>query len=141
MAEVKAKRIRRKKPLTYEEVVSKYCKTYGPLIGKGMYKVHATGGTFKGAAVGTSPAYGYCVQAAEVKIDEETGEIEVQSFYDIHDCGQPINPTLIKGQVHGALYMGMAESIWEEVKFDPKNRRLLESLPGRVLVAHGAGYA
>lgn len=107
-------------PLTYEEVVSQYCKLYGPLIGKGMYKVYATGGTFKGAAVGTSPAYSFCVQAAEVQVDEETGEIEVLAFYDVHDCGQPINPMLVKGQVHGALYMGMAETYWEEVHFDPK---------------------
>lgn len=121
------------KPITFEEVVSKFCQLRGPLIGKGMYKVHHTGGSFKGAAVGTSPAYSYCVQAAEVEIDEETGEVEVKEFWDVHDCGQVINPTLMKGQVHGALYMGVGETIWEQVHFDAKGKVMNPNLGGYIM--------
>ena len=119
--------------ITFEEAVSKFCKLRGPLIGKGMYKVHHTGGSFKGAAVGTSPAYSFCVQAAEVEIDEETGEIEVKAFWDVHDCGQVINPLLMKGQVHGALYMGLGETIWEQVHFDDKGKIMNPNLGGYVM--------
>ena len=33
-----------------------------------------------------------------------------------------INPALLHAQVHGALYMGMGESIWEEVRFDANGK-------------------
>ncbi len=116
------------KPLTFEEVARKFFVLRGPLVGKGFYTPPKLGGNFKGAAVGTSPAYSFNVQAAEVEIDEETGEIKVIEAWDIHDCGQVINPLLMKGQVHGAIYMGMGETVWEEVKFDDKGRILNPNL-------------
>ena len=106
--------------LTFEEVARTYFVKYGQLIGQGSYKPPKMGGTFKGAAVGTSPAYSAATQVAEVEIDEETGEIKVIEAWDVHDCGMVINPALLHGQVHGAFYMGMGESIWEEVLFDEK---------------------
>ncbi|NLL20763.1 MAG: 4-hydroxybenzoyl-CoA reductase subunit alpha [Firmicutes bacterium] len=106
--------------LTFEEVARTYFVKYGQLIGQGSYKPPKLGGTFKGAAVGTSPAYSAATQVAEVEIDEETGEIKVIEAWDVHDCGMVINPALLHGQVHGAFYMGMGESIWEEVLFDEK---------------------
>jgi 4-hydroxybenzoyl-CoA reductase subunit alpha len=80
------------------------------------------GGKFKGAAVGTSPAYSFAAQISQVDIDEETGEIQVNDVWDVHDCGMVINPALLHAQVHGALYMGMGEAIWEQVLFDKKGR-------------------
>lgn len=106
--------------LTFEEVARTYFVKNGPLIGRGSYKPPKLGGTFKGAAVGTSPAYSAATQIAEVEIDEETGEITVLEAWDVHDCGFVINPSLLHAQVHGAFYMGMGESIWEEVLFDEK---------------------
>ncbi|KJS83005.1 MAG: hypothetical protein JL57_23450 [Desulfosporosinus sp. BICA1-9] len=78
--------------------------------------------------MGTSPAYSYCAQISEVQIDEETGEIDVREVWDVHDCGKVINPMLLHGQVHGALYMGMGESIWEQVLFDDQGRILNPNL-------------
>lgn len=104
--------------LTFAEVARTYFVKNGALIGRGSYTPPKLGGTFKGAAVGTSPAYSAATQIAEVEIDEETGEITVHEAWDVHDCGYVINPALLHGQVHGAFYMGMGESIWEEVLFD-----------------------
>jgi CO/xanthine dehydrogenase Mo-binding subunit len=112
------------KALTFEEVARKYFVLKGPLLGKGVYTPPKLGGTFKGAPVGTSPAYSFGAQVGEVQIDEETGQIEVLGVWDAHDCGKVINPRLLHGQVHGALFMGMGESCWEEVRFDDKGRIL-----------------
>jgi 4-hydroxybenzoyl-CoA reductase alpha subunit len=112
------------KTLTFEEVARKYFVLKGPLLGKGVYTPPKLGGTFKGAPVGTSPAYSFGAQVGEVQIDEETGQIEVLGVWDAHDCGKVINPRLLHGQVHGALFMGMGESCWEEVRFDDKGRIL-----------------
>jgi 4-hydroxybenzoyl-CoA reductase subunit alpha len=124
------------KTLSYQEVARKHFVLRGPLLGKGSYTPPKLGGTFKGAAVGTSPAYSFGAQVGEVQIDEETGEISVLGIWDVHDCGKVINPRLLHGQVHGALFMGMGESVWEEVLFDDKGRILNPELANyRVLSA------
>lgn len=94
----------------------------GPLIGSGTYKVPKLGGKFKGAIVGTSPAYSFAAQVSQVEIDEETGEVKIVECWDVHDCGKVINPALLHAQVHGAFYMGMGEAVWEEVLFDSKGK-------------------
>ncbi len=110
------------KTLTFEEAARRHFVVKGPLLGKGAYTPPKLGGKFKGAAVGTSPAYSFGAQVGEVEIDKETGEITVIGIWDVHDCGKVINPRLLHGQVHGALSMGVGESVWEEVLFDDKGR-------------------
>lgn len=110
------------KELTFEEAARKHFVLRGPLVGKGSYTPPKLGGKFKGAAVGTSPAYSFGVQIGEVEIDEETGEVTVHDVWDVHDCGKVINPRLLHGQVHGALAMGMGETVWEQVVFDENGR-------------------
>ncbi len=119
--------------LTFEEVARKLFVLRGPLISKGVYTPPRLGGTFKGAPVGTSPAYSFCVQAAEVQVDEETGVIDIIQCWDCHDVGQVINPTLLHGQVHGALFMGLGETIWEQVQFDQNGKIINGNLGGYML--------
>jgi len=107
---------------TFEEVARRFFVQKGPLVGQGSYTPPKLGGTFKGAAVGTSPAYSFAAQISEVQVDDETGEVTVKEVWDVHDCGMVINPSLLHAQVHGALYMGMGEAIWEEVKFDSEGK-------------------
>ena len=111
-------------PLTFEEVARRFFVLRGPLVGRGVYAPPRLGGTFKGSPVGTSPAYSFCAQVSEVQIDEETGEIDVLEVWDVHDCGMVINPQLLHGQVHGAMFMGLGESIWEQVLFDQNGKIL-----------------
>ncbi|MCL6479084.1 MAG: 4-hydroxybenzoyl-CoA reductase subunit alpha, partial [Peptococcaceae bacterium] len=113
---------------TFAEVARTFFVKKGPLVGRGVYTPPKLGGTFKGAAVGTSPAYSFAAQISEVEIDEETGEINVKEVWDVHDCGMVINPNLLHGQVHGSLYMGMGEAVWEEVLFDDKGKILNPNL-------------
>ncbi len=112
----------------FEEVARRFFVQRGPLVGQGAYTPPKLGGTFKGAAVGTSPAYSFAAQVSEVEVDEETGEVTVREVWDVHDCGMVINPSLLHAQVHGALFMGMGEAVWEEVKFDSKGKILNANL-------------
>jgi 4-hydroxybenzoyl-CoA reductase subunit alpha len=108
----------------FGNVARKFFVDKGPLVGRGAYTPPKLGGSFKGAAVGTSPAYSFATQISEVEVDKETGEIHVKEVWDVHDCGKVINPALLHAQVHGALFMGMGEAIWEEVRFD-KNGKIV----------------
>jgi 4-hydroxybenzoyl-CoA reductase alpha subunit len=98
--------------------------TQGSIVGTGKYKPHELGGKYKGAAVGTSPAYGCSAQVVELSVDEETGRITIDKMVDAHDCGLAINRTSVEGQMHGSLSMGLGEALFEEIKYDGKGRVL-----------------
>ena len=49
----------------------------GSIVGRGQYHPPLLGGSFKGATVGTSPAYGCSAQVAEVEVDLQTGQVRV----------------------------------------------------------------
>jgi 4-hydroxybenzoyl-CoA reductase subunit alpha len=91
-------------------------------VGTGKYKPQALGGKFKGATVGTSPAYGCSAQVVEVSVDMETGHVTIDKVTDAHDCGRAINRTSVEGQMEGSISMGMGEAMFEEVKFDGRGR-------------------
>ncbi|HJM27493.1 MAG: xanthine dehydrogenase family protein molybdopterin-binding subunit [Acidimicrobiales bacterium] len=60
-----------------------------------------------------SGAYG-CV----VEIDKDTGDTRVRDMYLVDDCGTVISPMLAEGQVHGGVAQGIAQALYEEVKYD-----------------------
>lgn len=114
--------------LTFREAARLAYLKKGTIVGTGKYKPPRLGGSYKGAAVGTSPAYGCSAQVVEVSVDMETGEITVDRMYDAHDCGLAVNRTQVEGQMQGSLSMGLGECLFEEVKFDSRGRIINASL-------------
>jgi len=114
--------------LTFREAARLAFLKGGTLVGTGKYKPPRLGGSYKGAAVGTSPAYGCSAQVVEVTVDLETGEVTVDDMTDAHDCGLAVNRTLVEGQMQGSLAMGLGECLFEEVKFDSRGRIVNSSL-------------
>jgi 4-hydroxybenzoyl-CoA reductase alpha subunit len=108
--------------LTFKEAARLAFLKRGTIIGRGEYRPPALGGTYKGAAVGTSPAYGCSAQVVEVSVDRETGQITLTDVTGAHDCGFAINRTQVEGQMQGSLSMGLGEACFEEVKFDELGR-------------------
>ncbi|MBI4881148.1 MAG: molybdopterin-dependent oxidoreductase [Planctomycetes bacterium] len=109
-------------PLTFREVSRFAFLERGLIIGTGQYRPPPLGGGFKGAAVGTSPAYGCSAQVAEVAVDLETGQVKVLRITGAHDCGQAVNRTQVEGQMHGSMSMGHGEALYEQVLFDARGR-------------------
>src|SRR5262249_22069569 len=50
---------------------------------------------------GRIPAYPTGAAVCEVEIDRETGAVALTRYASVDDCGQPINPLILHGQVHG----------------------------------------
>ncbi len=94
----------------------------GSIVGTGKYRPPRLGGSFKGATVGTSPAFGCSAQVAEVSVDLETGEVTLENITGAHDCGFAINVTQVEGQMQGSMMMGMGEALMEEIIYDKKGR-------------------
>jgi len=115
-------------PLTFKEAARMAYLAKGTIVGTGKYKPGELGGKYKGAAVGTSPAYGCSAQVVEVTVDMETGQVTVDNMTDAHDCGFAINRTSVEGQMEGSLSMGVGEALFEEVKFDREGKILNANL-------------
>jgi 4-hydroxybenzoyl-CoA reductase subunit alpha len=109
--------------IPWEETAAAYFSKNGPLTGRGHYSPpEGLGGKYKGAAVGTSPAFSFSASVCEVEVDMETGKTKVINFWDAHDCGTAINPMAVEGQVEGAVVMGMSETLLEDEVFDTNGK-------------------
>ncbi|MEO8888209.1 MAG: xanthine dehydrogenase family protein molybdopterin-binding subunit [Jatrophihabitantaceae bacterium] len=51
-------------------------------------------------------------------VDTETGMTKIRKYVCVDDIGNPINPLIIEGQVHGGLAQGIAQAMFEEAVFD-----------------------
>lgn len=89
-----------------------------PIIGHGHFrglKDAAIGPSLKNAKGTWSDSYAFDAQVAEVEVDIKTGKIRVIRALTSHDCGFPINPLLVEGQIDGQVSMAAGQAIGEEV--------------------------
>jgi 4-hydroxybenzoyl-CoA reductase alpha subunit len=114
--EVKNKRIflalRPERGFSYYDIVRDAIKGNdgNPLIGIGHYTPHRKGMV--------SPAFAMGCMAIKVKVDKETGRVEVKDVITAHDCGQIINPLGARGQVEGSIHLGMGWCLCEDLIFE-----------------------
>lgn len=62
-----------------------------------------------------SPTYSFGAYVAEVEVDLRTGEVAVLKVTVGHDCGQPLNPMSVEGQIEGCIVMGMGYTLQENL--------------------------
>ena len=53
--------------------------------------------------------------AVEVEVDPQTGKIKLVKMVTAHDCGKPINPMLVEGQLEGSVVGGMGQALYEDI--------------------------
>jgi len=63
------------------------------------------------------PGVAFANQAAEVKVDRETGSVDVIKFVAAHDVGRAINPQSCEGQIEGGVAQGIGLALNEEIVF------------------------
>jgi CO/xanthine dehydrogenase Mo-binding subunit len=101
----------------------------GELAGKGM----DFGGDYPpvfahGRAVVTDQSPGFAAQIAEVKVDEETGEVQVVRVVAVQDVGRAINPMAIEGQIHGGVTQGIGWALYEQMIYGDDGQLLTGTL-------------
>lgn len=103
-----------------EEAIKLAEARFGALGAVGSYKTPPKlGGDYRGGTIGASPAYSFSAHIAEVKVDPETGVVDVVKVWCAHDCGKALLPTQVIGQIDGSVYMGVAEALFEEHLISP----------------------
>ena len=63
------------------------------------------------------PAYPGGCAVCEVEADPESGAVRVVGYVTVDDVGQPINPMIVHGQVHGGIAQGLGQALVEGVAF------------------------
>jgi len=102
--------------IPFAEVVREALVGIGPVTEQGSFEVPGKflGGKHRGGAVGSTMGFSYAATVVEVAVDEESGEVSVEDVWVSHDTGFAINPLAVEGQVQGAAWMGMGQSMMEE---------------------------
>ncbi len=62
--------------------------------------------------------FSYGTSIAELEVDPETGIVRLLRMVVAHDCGNPINPMAVEGQLEGSVAMGGTATILEEHVWD-----------------------
>lgn len=63
-----------------------------------------------------------------VEVDEDTGAARLLRYVAVHDCGRPINPTVVEGQIHGGVAQGIGAAFGEALVFDDAGQLLTATL-------------
>jgi CO/xanthine dehydrogenase Mo-binding subunit len=87
----------------------------GQILGKGARGPNPTG----------MRVLTFGVQVAEVAVDVETGEVEVERIYAIHDVGRVINPLGARSQIEGGIIQAMGHTFSEARLDDPTSGAIL----------------
>ncbi len=67
-------------------------------------------------------------QFAEIVVDTQTGEIQVERLLMVVDCGRVINPITAAGQVEGGMSQALGFALMEEMLFDSNGQPLNPNL-------------
>ena len=65
---------------------------------------------------------------ASVEVDAETGEVKVDKYVAVDDCGNVINPLLVDGQIQGGIAQGIGQAMWEELIYNEEGQLVTGSL-------------
>lgn len=103
--------------LSWGEAIDILTANRGAISVSGKYISPKLGGDFKGAGAGLSPSYSFGACVAEVKIDTETGFVQLLNVWGAHDCGKAINPLAVEGQLEGSWHMGIGQAMSEQMKY------------------------
>ncbi len=101
---------------------------FGTIGTVGSYTPPKSPAMYKGGGVGPSPTYSYSAAVVEVEVNPVTGWVHVPKVWIAHDIGRALNPTLVRGQVEGSVYMGLGEALMEEQEFRRLPKRLSHAL-------------
>jgi carbon-monoxide dehydrogenase large subunit len=93
-------------------------------------RAEAAGEPLAAAGVSRDPGatYPFGAHVAVVEVDLDTGGVRLVRLVAVDDCGRILNPLLVRGQQHGGIAQGIAQALFEEVRFDEHGNPLTSTL-------------
>jgi CO/xanthine dehydrogenase Mo-binding subunit len=93
------------KPLSLADIAMGAPKTGGPLLGRASLNAQGAGA-------------GFSVNLADLRVDSDTGKVDVLSFTAIQDAGKAIHRAYVEGQMQGGAAQGLGWALNEEYIYD-----------------------
>ena len=75
-----------------------------------------------------SATFSYATHACRVAVDPGTGQVEVEDYVVVSDCGTMVNPTIVEGQIQGGVAQGLGAALIEEFVYDEQGQPLCSTL-------------
>jgi aerobic carbon-monoxide dehydrogenase large subunit len=72
--------------------------------------------------------WAFGAHACAVEVDVETGELRLLRYAAVHDCGRPLNPMVVEGQLHGGIVQGIGAALAEELIYNDAGQLVTGSL-------------
>jgi len=91
-----------------------FADTEGEITGRGFFKVPRNDEVPLGYP---SPFWEIGLGAAEVEVDEETGEVKILQYASLTDAGKMIHPVQCQGQDEGAALFGIGQALFEDLVY------------------------
>ena len=95
------------KPLSIADITSKTTMSHGPICGHSEMNV-----------TGAGPGFG--VHIVDVKVDEDTGRVDIMRYTVVEDAGKAIHPIQVEGQYQGGAVQGIGWALNEEYIYNDK---------------------
>jgi CO/xanthine dehydrogenase Mo-binding subunit len=80
-----------------------------------------------GGSAQTSSAPSVSAHLAHVRVDRDTGEVELLGYAVVQDVGRALNPALVEGQMRGGAAQAMGWALFEELAHDEDGQLLTGS--------------
>ena len=104
---------------TFDEVVREAYDRQGLLIiGKGAFVDQEATRFVTNDYEAAAPVIAACCHVAEVRVDTETGAVELLRYLAVHDVGKAINPLGVEQQIEGGLTQGLGFALYEDLAID-----------------------
>jgi aerobic carbon-monoxide dehydrogenase large subunit len=81
------------------------------------------------------PTYPFGSHIAVVEVDTETGHVRHLRHVACDDAGTMVNPMLLAGQVHGGVAQGVAQALYEEVRYDADGNPITSNLADYTMIS------
>jgi aerobic carbon-monoxide dehydrogenase large subunit len=70
------------------------------------------------------PSWSFGAGLAVVRIARDTGQVRLERFIAVDDCGNAINPLLVEGQIVGGFAQGFGQALVERIAYDQDGQLL-----------------
>lgn len=103
--------------LLFAEIMKRYYGTSATILGRGFFTPPGAVPLEPETGQSTKPSafWMYATQAAEVEVDQETGQVKVLKLVAAHDVGKAINLLGCEQQIEGAMVQGLGFALHEEL--------------------------
>ena len=68
--------------------------------------------------------YPFGTHIVAVEVERETGNVRIETYVAVDDCGKQVNPLLIEGQVQGGIAHSLGQVLFERAVYDEAGQLL-----------------